>query len=408
MDQTPNLSLSYPLPNQAQKHVTLNESLRRLDALVQLSVISRGKSVQPGAPDGGYRYILPTGASGDAWGGAVAGTLAVWEDGTWVLLVPAEGWRDWIADEDVPVVFNDGDWQVLCEATALFGVNTLSDTTNRFSVKSDVVLLSHNDVTLGTGDARKMINKAATGNTASVVFQNGFSGQAEFGLVGDDRFRLKVSPDGVAFKDALMIDPASGDVGFGAIPKAQVFFAGTNMASSEKGDLHIEKAGYYGLIFLDTYATSAASFSVQRRARGIVTTPLAVMVGDTLGGFSFRGYNPNGAFSQTGLVHVVVDDRVSGSETPGALVLSTGRSSASERMRIASSGRVGIGMASPSCALHVAGLVRGGSSSKAALPGAAVVGAGAVLLVPDQAGGAVLAFSDGTDWRRVMDRAVVS
>jgi hypothetical protein len=408
MDQTPNLSLPYLVPNQAQKHVTLNESLRRLDALVQLSVISRSTAAQPGMPDAGDRFILPTGASGDAWGGAEVGTLVAWEDGAWALVVPGEGWRAWIVDEGVEVVFHEGDWQVRGEAAALFGVNTVADTTNRLSVKSDAELLSHDDVTPGTGDARKVINKAATGNTASVIFQDGFSGRAEFGLLGDDRFRLKVSPDGAAFADALVIDPASGDAGFGAIPKAQVFIAGTNMASSEKGDLHIEKSGYYGLIFLDTFATSAASFSVQRRARGTATMPLAVTAGDTLGGFSFRGYNPNGTFSQTGLVHVLVDDTVSGSETPGALVFSTGRSSASERMRIASSGRVGIGTASPSCALHVAGPVRVGSSAKAALPGAAVVGAGAVLLVPDEAGGAVLAFSDGTDWRRVTDRAVVS
>lgn len=33
---------------------------------------------------------------------------------------------------------------------------------------------------------------------------------------------------------------------------------------------------------------------------------------------------------------------------------------------------------------------------------------GAVVYVSDEIGGAVLAFSDGTDWRRVTDRAVVS
>ena len=33
---------------------------------------------------------------------------------------------------------------------------------------------------------------------------------------------------------------------------------------------------------------------------------------------------------------------------------------------------------------------------------------GQVIYVSDEAGGAVLAFSDGTDWRRVTDRNVVS
>ena len=41
MDQTPNLKLPYIMPSQAQKHVTHNEALRFLDAVVHLSVKSR-------------------------------------------------------------------------------------------------------------------------------------------------------------------------------------------------------------------------------------------------------------------------------------------------------------------------------------------------------------------------------
>lgn len=33
---------------------------------------------------------------------------------------------------------------------------------------------------------------------------------------------------------------------------------------------------------------------------------------------------------------------------------------------------------------------------------------GQIIFVSDEAGGGVIAFSDGTDWRRVTDRAVVS
>jgi len=43
----------------------------------------------------------------------------------------------------------------------------------------------------------------------------------------------------------------------------------------------------------------------------------------------------------------------------------------------------------------------------ASLP-AAASWSGALIYVPDESGGAVPAFSDGTNWRRVTDRAVVS
>lgn len=48
------------------------------------------------------------------------------------------------------------------------------------------------------------------------------------------------------------------------------------------------------------------------------------------------------------------------------------------------------------------------SHSVAALPNAATSGAGAMIYVSDESGGAVPAFSDGTNWRRVTDRVVVS
>lgn len=41
MDQSPNLLLLHIMPAQAQKHVTHNEAVRALDAVVQLAVADR-------------------------------------------------------------------------------------------------------------------------------------------------------------------------------------------------------------------------------------------------------------------------------------------------------------------------------------------------------------------------------
>jgi hypothetical protein len=48
------------------------------------------------------------------------------------------------------------------------------------------------------------------------------------------------------------------------------------------------------------------------------------------------------------------------------------------------------------------------SYAVAGLPSAATAGAGGMIYVSDESGGATPAFSDGTNWRRVSDRAVVS
>ena len=73
----------------------------------------------------------------------------------------------------------------------------------------------------------------------------------------------------------------------------------------------------------------------------------------------------------------------------------------------AATGRVGLGVAATS-RLHVDGAVRVKGYAKAALPGAGSEGAGALIYVSDDAAGSTLAFSDGTAWRRVHDRAVVA
>jgi len=44
----------------------------------------------------------------------------------------------------------------------------------------------------------------------------------------------------------------------------------------------------------------------------------------------------------------------------------------------------------------------------ATAPSASASGAGAAIYVSDESGGAVIAFSDATNWRRVTDRAVIS
>lgn len=68
-EETDRLGLPYLMPAQAQKHVTVNEALRKLDALVQPRVLSRAVSAEPAAPAAGDAYILPAGASGTAWDG---------------------------------------------------------------------------------------------------------------------------------------------------------------------------------------------------------------------------------------------------------------------------------------------------------------------------------------------------
>jgi Protein of unknown function (DUF2793) len=208
LDQTPNLLLPYIMAAQAQKHVTHNEAIRRLDAIVHLSVTDRDLSAPPGVPIEGARYIVAASPTG-AWAGHT-NHIAAFQDGAWAFYVPLEGWLAWIADEDVLAGWSGSAWAPVTGSinpTPLVGVNATADATNKLAVASDAVLFNHN----GTGTQVKL-NKAALANTASFLFQTGFSGRAEIGLTGDDSFHFKVSPDGTTFKDAIIIDKTSGAV----------------------------------------------------------------------------------------------------------------------------------------------------------------------------------------------------
>lgn len=247
MDSTPNLSLPYIISAQAQKHVTHNEALRALDALVQLSVVSRALATSPASPPDGARYIVAAAPTG-AFAGQ-AGNVAAFQDGAWAFYAPREGWIAWVADEDILVAWSGTAWVVAgggsggggSGTAALLGVNTTAALPNRLAVKSDAVLFSHDDVTPGSGDHRLALNKGAAARTASLLFQSAFSGRAEIGLTGDDHLRFKVSADGTTWRDALLVDRASGLVTMPFTPPAGAL---ANLLVN--GDFEINQRGFSG------------------------------------------------------------------------------------------------------------------------------------------------------------------
>lgn len=200
------LSLPYLQPSQAQKHVTHNEALRRLDLLVQTVVQDRDRFSAPVGPVPGQCHIVGGGATG-MWAGQT-GKIAHWNGTSWEFHAPQPGWQAQVLAEDRAVVFDGLDWSAqipVLENLDGVGIGTGSDATNRLAVASTATLLSHD----GAGHQVK-VNKATAGDTASLVFQTGYSGRAEMGTAGSDAFAIKISPDGVNWSTGLSFDPASG------------------------------------------------------------------------------------------------------------------------------------------------------------------------------------------------------
>ncbi len=108
MTTTPNLQLPYLIAAQAQKHVTHNEALRALDAIVHLSVLDRDLTAPPASPADGDRYLVAASATG-AWSGK-SGSVAAFQDGAWAFYQPRAGWIAFVADEAVVLAWNGSAW----------------------------------------------------------------------------------------------------------------------------------------------------------------------------------------------------------------------------------------------------------------------------------------------------------
>lgn len=215
-ERTPRLALPWLMPAQAQKHVTVNEALARLDILVQAVVLSRTQTAQPAEPVEGDGFILPDAASGPAWSEQPAGTLLVFHEGVWTAITPWAGLGVYVRDEALSLVHDGTDWRPVSDQIrqldqlAGLGVGAVADAYNRVVIKSSGVLMAAEDA--GAGDMRLVMNKSATAATTSLLFQSGWSGRAEMGLAGDEAFSVKVSSDGATWREGLRLDPGTGHV----------------------------------------------------------------------------------------------------------------------------------------------------------------------------------------------------
>ncbi|MEM1287371.1 MAG: DUF2793 domain-containing protein [Pseudomonadota bacterium] len=220
MSSTVRLGLPYLAAGQASKHITHNEALKALDALVQIAVISASVATSPPSPTEGDRYLVPVGGTGDF--ADKDGQLASYADGAWSFYTPLAGWVVWVVDSARFTVFDGTNWLELATTSpSLLGINAAADSTNRLAVASDAVL-----VTAETSNVQMKLNKTSSGDTGTLLFQTGWAGRAEMGLAGNDDFSIKVDGGG-SWPTALAVSRATGEVAVGhTAPTCSLHVAG--------------------------------------------------------------------------------------------------------------------------------------------------------------------------------------
>ena len=152
MSETRHFKLPFLAAGQAQKHVTVNEALARIDALAAPRAISRRVSAPPVDAKDGDLYIVAADASG-AWSGA-EGQIAFFDNGGWRIAAPTAGGEAWILDEGQVVAHDGAGWTEAQGAFAFgsgcrFGVSVVDHVLSEGSISLTEPVIPAKSIVLG-------------------------------------------------------------------------------------------------------------------------------------------------------------------------------------------------------------------------------------------------------------------
>ncbi len=227
MSSSPNLNLTYLAASQAQKHVTVNEALRVLDALCNLAVKDRNLSAPPGGLADGDVYIVADSATGD-WAGHDR-ELALYADGAWQFISPKAGWKAFVVDELAFVYWSTdvspsnwvdmpgygGSSVIVSDAGAPVGtrgeINLIEGTNISLSI-ADNTGEGRVDVTINSSAAASALDFAALTNAATVG-----DDFIAFGDVSDSGLNKKRTIDEVIADSGIALDSHDHDSAYAAL-----------------------------------------------------------------------------------------------------------------------------------------------------------------------------------------------
>jgi len=223
MANTTKLDLPLLAAAQAQKHITMNEALTRLDAAFQMGVKSCTTSVPPVTFEEGDAYLVPVGAVNE-WSGE-ANNLAFSLNGGWDFLAPRPGWQIWVEDSAERLSFGGDRWSADVLAASAHGA----------ALRAEVIEADVEVENAGASILSSLTIPASTsvwGVTGRVI--SGFSGSLTHWSLGveggEDRYGSQISPEAGAWLRGLSGQPMAyyepvplkitaigGDIGTGTV-----------------------------------------------------------------------------------------------------------------------------------------------------------------------------------------------
>ena len=373
---TTKLGLPYIASGQAQKYITHNEALTRLDRLLFISCRSATQTSPP--PSSGLEdlYLVPHEAAEGVWQNH-SNSIASWNGEDWQYQAPFKGWLIFVEDVSSILVYDGNQWvksQQGYNDLEYIAINTEVDSYNRISVAADATLFSHE----GRGHQLK-INKNDIQDTASIVFQSDYKGHAELGLVGTNHMTLKVSENGRDWSEAWQISNINGDSRFsGKVTIDNNMHCHRFVASSAKTKYFVNN--------IDNKHSEAVSSQIEFAFQS--SRRFAIGVNDQKKSFQITAYDSLGTWKGNPITIEYADSNP-----------------LTNAVYIDKNGRVGIG-GIPTTHLTINGIAKLERQSTEDLSPAAEVGSGAIAMWMSTTGIKPI-YSDGKDWLSLVNGNVV-
>ena len=178
MSETKQLGLTLVEAAQAQKHITVNEALVRLDAAAALTVEDWDLTLPPSVPVEGAAYLVGPSAL-DEWAGKDQ-QVAIWSNGGWIYLSAKPGWHAWNKAIAASITFDGSVWLANASEFVASGAATL----NRVVEIDHVIAAGTNSVTVDIIPSHAQV----IGVTARVITEITGSGVTSWslGVTGDE------------------------------------------------------------------------------------------------------------------------------------------------------------------------------------------------------------------------------
>ncbi|MGB0749045.1 MAG: DUF2793 domain-containing protein [Magnetospiraceae bacterium] len=118
MATTPRESLELLAANADNKEIKFNENMKKIEVLLQTSVIDKDLTAPPGGESEGDLYVVGASATGD-WAGQ-DGNVAYYYNAAWEFYTPREGWWAFVEDENIRYEYVGSAWQEMVVSGGFF------------------------------------------------------------------------------------------------------------------------------------------------------------------------------------------------------------------------------------------------------------------------------------------------